>query len=254
MPHALGEELVRVVIGLRLHVLRQRERDRPGRRGTHQHAHRREGGGDDLLRTRDAVPVARDGLERVIHRHVAAVRHLELLQDRIGNTRGEDVARKQKDREAIHRRKGGAGDHVGRPGTDGARAGEGLKPILHSRVADRGMHHRLLVPRHVVRQQLGTLEERLADPGDVAVTEDAPATREEPLLDPVALHVLRREETNQRLGHGQARHVATRRDRSDSISASVGIASAHASRDATIAPAAFATSSVRARGHPARRP
>ncbi len=61
------------------------------------------------------------------------------------------------------------------------------------------MHHPLLAARLVVGQQLGALVERLADSGDVAVAEDAEAAAEEPLLDPVALNVLGREEPDQRL-------------------------------------------------------
>ena len=46
------------------------------------------------------------------------------------------------------------------------------------------------------------LVERLPDPGDVAVTEDAEATLEKPLLHAVALDVLRGEKTNEGLGGG----------------------------------------------------
>src|ERR1700716_3734729 len=121
-------------------------------------------------------------------------------------------------------------------------------------VSDRAMDHRLLVPRHVIREQVGRLEKGLADPGDVAVAEDAPDAGEEALLDAVALDVLRREEPDERLRHRQPRHAEPSRASTVSISASVGIASAHARRDATIAPAAFAASSVRRSGQPARSP
>ena len=121
-------------------------------------------------------------------------------------------------------------------------------------VADRGVHHRLLVARHVIRKQVGPLEQGLTYTGDVPVSEDPPHAREEPVLDAVALDVLRGEESHERLRHREARHAETRRASTVSISSSVGIASAHANREATIAPAAFASASVRASRHPARRP
>ena len=61
------------------------------------------------------------------------------------------------------------------------------------------MHHRLLVPGLVVGEELRALVERLADPGDVAVAEDAEAAAEELLLEPVALHKLVREEADEGL-------------------------------------------------------
>jgi hypothetical protein len=67
------------------------------------------------------------------------------------------------------------------------------------------VNHRLLVPSLVVGQQLGALVEGLADPGDVAVTEDPEAAAEEPVLDPVSFDVLRREEPDERLCGGERR-------------------------------------------------
>ena len=123
-----------------------------------------------------------------------------------------------------------------------------------ARVPDCAVDHRLLVPSHVVPEEVRPLEERLADAGHVAVTEDAPDPREEALLDAVALDVLRREEPQEGLRHRQARHADTLRASTVSISASVGIASAHARREATIAPAAFAASRVRRSVQPASSP
>ncbi len=80
------------------------------------------------------------------------------------------------------------------------------------------MHHRLLVSGLVVGQHLGTLVQRLTDPGDVAVTEDPEAAAEEAVLDAVSLDVLVRQEANQRLGgrepHGP--HAFTSADRPSS--------------------------------------
>src|SRR5207247_9600766 len=98
--------------------------------------------------------------------------------------------------------------------------------------------HRLLVPRHVVREKVRRRDERLSDPRDVAVSEDAPHAGEEPLLDAVALDVLRGEEPEYCLGHGQPRHAETCRASTFSISATIGMQSAPAARGATSARAA----------------
>ena len=67
------------------------------------------------------------------------------------------------------------------------------------------MHHRLLVARLVVGEQLWALVERLADPGDVAVAEDPEAAAEEAVLHPVAFDVLLREEPDERLRRREPR-------------------------------------------------
>ena len=89
------------------------------------------------------------------------------------------------------------------------------------------------------------LVQRLAEPGQVAVPEDAVAAGEEAAALAVALDLLRGEEAHQRLGDGQP-HVRTS---CGSMSAREGIASAHASRPATNAPAALASRIVRSSGH-----
>ena len=98
------------------------------------------------------------------------------------------------------------------PGPDRRRAGERGQPVAVPGVADGGVHHGLLVAGLVVAQDvLGlagvllvlALQQRLADAGDVAVTEDAPAAGEERGLDTVSLDVLHLEEAHDRLRDGQ---------------------------------------------------
>jgi hypothetical protein len=72
---------------------------------------------DDLLRSRDAIEVARHGPKAVIGRHRAVAEILDLLQNRIGNTAGEHIARQEKHRQAVHMGNRRRRDHVG-----GARA------------------------------------------------------------------------------------------------------------------------------------
>ena len=72
-----------------------------------------------------------------------------------------------------------------------------------ARVPGGGVHHGLLVPALVVPQVIARLQQRLADTGDVAVTEDAEAASKEPAGDAVALAVLDGEEADEGLRHRQ---------------------------------------------------
>ena len=104
----------------------------------------------------------------------------------------------------------------------------GAEPVALARVADGDVHHRLLVARRVVGQQVVVLLQRLAEAGDVAVAEDAEAAGEEALL------AGRRARRAGRRGSGRAparRSAGSCRDPLE-LSRSVGIASAHASRAA----------------------
>ena len=130
-----------------------------------------------------------------------ARRVLELLEDRVGDAGREHVARQQQHGDAVDRGERGAGDHVGRARADRRRDGERRQPVAVPRVADGRVHHRLLVAALEVAAAPLTgalpcspLEQRLADAGDVAVAEDAPAAGEEGVLDAVALDVLLLEE------------------------------------------------------------
>jgi hypothetical protein len=69
------------------------------------------------------------------------------------------------------------------------------------------VHHGLFVAGLVIAERAGPeqfgLEQRLAKPGHVAVTEDAGAAGEKLVLDPVPLGPLRGQEPDDRLPHGQ---------------------------------------------------
>ena len=71
------------------------------------------------------------------------------------------------------------------------------------------MHHRLLIAGEIVRKVIAGFEEGLPKSGNVAMAEDPQAAGEEAVAVPVALNLLRGEEANERLGHGQS-HGATR--------------------------------------------
>ena len=203
-PHALVEQLLRPVVGLGLHVLRQADGDGAGLGRIGQHPHRRQQRGDELLGALDAVPVAGDRAQRVVDRDVVGARVLEFLQHGAGRASGEDVAGQQQHGQPADRRERRAGDHVRRARADRRRARQRGQAVLHSRVAGRGVHHRLLVAGVVEGHRLGLLEQRLPDARDVAVTEDAETARDQPLLDAVALGVLDTQEPDQRLRHRQS--------------------------------------------------
>jgi hypothetical protein len=112
------EEPDREVVGLRLHVLGQREERRTagarvehGRERLRQRLH-------DLGRLGDAVPVATDRLERVSDGDGRVAEVLDLLEDRIDDAVLERVARQQQHRQTVGVGDGRGGDHVGRPGPD----------------------------------------------------------------------------------------------------------------------------------------
>ena len=65
------------------------------------------------------------------------------------------------------------------------------------------MDHALLVAGLVEAEVLAVLQQRLADAGDVAVTEDADGSAEERLDVPVAFDLLSSQETDDRLADGQ---------------------------------------------------
>jgi hypothetical protein len=198
-----------IVEGLGLHVLRQGQghRARLGRVG--QDAHGRGQRRQQLLGPIDAIPVAAERLEAVVDREVLAALGLELLENGADVPTGEDVAGQQQHRQTVDGRGGRAGEHVGGAGPDRGGAGERLEAVLHPGVRDRHVDLGLLVARLVVAE-LGCLLQRLANPGHVAVAEDAPAAGKERLLDPVALDALALQERDQRLGRRQPGHAPRR--------------------------------------------
>ena len=198
-PDAPLEELRRTLERFRLDVLRKGQRDGAGLSLVGKHAHRLHRGVDDLLRTGDAVEVARDRPEAVVHGDVALPGHLELLKHWVRPARRENVAGQEQHREPVDSCERRARDHVGGSGPDRGRASERAQAVVHARVARSRMHHRLLVASLVVGEQIRPLEERLADPAHVAMAEDPEAAADEAVLNAVALDVLVGQELDQGL-------------------------------------------------------
>ena len=117
-PDALLEQLVRELVRLGLHVLRERQRHRARLGRVGQHAHGAEQRGHELLGPLDPVPELRHRAERVVDRVGERAVVLELLEHGAGPARGEHVAREQEHGQPVDRRERGAGDHVGRARAD----------------------------------------------------------------------------------------------------------------------------------------
>jgi hypothetical protein len=199
------KERLRIVVSLRLHVLRQRERhgaalcrigqDGDGARQRSQQLRRRD----------DAIEVPRYRLHAVVGRDAAVVKVLELLQHGIRRARDEDVAREEQHGKPVDVRRRGGRHEVGRAGPDRRRARHHPPPEVGFRERDRRMPHRLLVVGPISRQFLAVAIERLAQPRDVAVAEDRPDAGEQRHLAAVANRSLRRQIAHERLRHRQSK-------------------------------------------------
>ena len=173
-PDTLFEEADRVIIGFRLHVLAEGERDGAAIGRVRHGAHGAGKGCQQLLRPHDAVEITADRAEAVIHRHRAIAEIFELLQDRIGPTIGEDVAGDQQHGKAVDMGKGGGRHHVCRTRADGGGDRHGAAAAQLLRIGDGRMGHGLLVLAAIDRQFVADTIKRLADAGDIAMAENGP--------------------------------------------------------------------------------
>lgn len=199
VPHAVGEELVRPVVRLGLNVLRESESygaclDRVG-----EDPHRLQRRRDQRLGARDTVEVPRHRAQTVVDRHVTGVRDFELLEDRVRRAGREGVAGEEQDGEVVDRGERGTGDEVGRAGADRGRHSVRGETVGLPRVTDCRVHHGLFVAALVERHVVAVLDERLAEPGDVPVAEDAPGGLDQAAADAVPLGVLGGQEAYERL-------------------------------------------------------
>ena len=208
VPDPLGEQLDRPVVRLRLHVLREADGDRTGLGRVGEHAHRARSG------RRAAARAARSGRSTCDTGRNAS---LTVTSPAYGSSSscssgeaapvGEGVGRQQQHRQPVDGGQRGAGDHVGRAGTDASwtrrtSAAGSASGRTRRRCAPWparcGPARTAARPAHRARPAAAP-----GRAGHVAVAEDAEAAREELLLDPVGLGVLRAEELHGRLGDGQ---------------------------------------------------
>ncbi|BDZ42104.1 hypothetical protein GCM10025865_14030 [Paraoerskovia sediminicola] len=207
-PLAVLQELDRDVERFGLYVLGQSDRDGSRLDRVGEDAHRGERDREELLGPLYAVEEPGQRAERVVDAQPRVVRHLDLLEHRVGDTRRERVARQEERGQPVRRRERGARQHVGGPRADGRGARQCRAAAMHARIPDGLMDHGLLVARLVVRQELGVgpvhLLQGLAHTGHVAVPEDAHDRGHGALADRAVDRPLTREELGQRLGDGHA--------------------------------------------------
>ena len=91
MPRPSPEELLRPVVRLGLYVLGQADRHRSRSGGIGEDPHGAEERVLELLRSLHPVEKARHGTKGVVHRQVASVELLELLEHRVTGPCCEDV-------------------------------------------------------------------------------------------------------------------------------------------------------------------
>ena len=206
-----AKKCARVVPGVRLHVLRQRQGHRAGLGRVGEHPHRLRQRGEELFGTVDAVEEPAHRAEAVVDADVGRQGVLQLLQHRPLVAGRVVVGGEQQHRHAVDGGGGRAGHHVGGAGPDRAGAGQRLGAQRGAREAGRGMHHRLLVAGLVVGQIRPALLQRLPEAAHVAVPEDAEDGGDQPPPLTVEFAVLNRQKLHESLRHGQAfgRHGAT---------------------------------------------
>ncbi len=201
-----GEEALGIIVGLRLHVLAEGERDGAAFGGIGQNGDCAVERGHDLLGPRNAVEIARNRAETIVGADRAVAEILDLLQHRVGLAGGEHVAGNEQHGQAVDMRDRGGRHHVGGAGADRGRAGHHAPASRGLGEGDGRVRHRLLVMGAIGRQLLSRAVERLAQARHVAVAENREHALEQPLLAPVHDDALPAQEANHRLRGGQTHH------------------------------------------------
>src|ERR1700722_16831042 len=80
-PNSFPEQFIRKIKSFRLHILRKTNSRRASVSRRSQHAHRFRKRSQQLLRTLDSVPIARNGLETIVHRNILGRWRFQLLQN-----------------------------------------------------------------------------------------------------------------------------------------------------------------------------
>ncbi len=199
----LREERRRVVVGLGLNVLRQREERRPAFGGIEHDRERLRKRTDDLLRSGDPVPVSRHRFEGITYRHRRIPEVLHLLEHGVDDAVREVVAAEEEQRESVGVGDGGGGHHVRAPRADRRGRDHDPPPPHRLGVGNGGECHRLLVVAPPHRQHVLDGLERFGERRDVPVSEDAERPGEERDLLTVDDGVLGSEPLDDGLGRGE---------------------------------------------------
>ena len=178
-PGPLFEKGRRVVVGVSLHILGQRQGDGSGLYRIGQHPHGLRQGRQELLGPGDAVEETTDGAKAVIHADIGRYRMLELLQDRTLVPGHVVVRRQEQYRQSIDGGRSRPRQHVGGPRTDGGGAGQGGQAAVRLGVSRSRVHHGLFVAGLKVGEVGPVFVKRLPQTSHVAMAEDAEDGRDQ---------------------------------------------------------------------------
>src|SRR5690606_15480982 len=173
-PDFLFKERFRPVIGLRLYVLTKGECHWPaigwichGAEGARQ-------GGEKLFGSGDPVEIAADRTKTVIYGHGAVIEVFDLLQDGVRSPIGKDIARDEKDRQAVYMGEGSCRNHICCTGADGGGDGTSALAAKLLGIGNGCMSHGLLIVTAPCRQFFANAVERLAKSGHIPMAENSP--------------------------------------------------------------------------------
>ncbi|MNB79324.1 hypothetical protein D3C75_260580 [compost metagenome] len=197
--HPSAEEVGRIIPGLPLHILRQRNRHGTSVCLIGQHPHRIQQCGHQLLRPVDPVPVFAHRLEGIVHRNRQVVRMLHLLQHRIGLAGSKGIARQQQHRNLIGRCRCSCGQHIGRSRPDRGGTGHNLPSAALLGERGRRMNHALLIAALIDCQLTRRLLQRLSKSEHVTVSEHSEHALDEALRPAAKVHILLIQKFYQRL-------------------------------------------------------
>lgn len=194
----------RKVERLGLDILGQREYHSASLHRASEHSHRFWKRGQQLLRSGDAVEKPRYRPEAVVDADVSGAGMLQLLEYRPLTTGCIGITWQQQHGQPVHGRQRCSSHHIRRAGPDRRRHGQRRPAAMALSICRRHMYQSLLVATLHIRQTVSVLVERLADTGNVTVTEYPQHPRHKSLLTSVAATVLSAEIAHKSLCRSQA--------------------------------------------------
>ena len=202
-PRSLLEQARRPTQRLGLHVLTQRERHRAAARRVRQHLHRAIEGDHQLLRSRDAIEVARQRPQAIVRRDESVAEILELLQHRIGPTGRKHVSRQQQHGQPIDVGDGRSRRQIRGSWPYGGRTRHHAAAVRSLGKGDCRMAHRLLIMGSQCGKDVARGVQRFAECRHVAMPEYGPDAGEHPAALAINFGPLRRHGAHQGLRHGE---------------------------------------------------
>ncbi len=139
------EEIGRIIVGHRLHVLRQGQGHGTAGGRVRQGGNRARQGREQLLRIHDAVEIARQRFKSIVDGDAAVRAIFQLLQDGVRCARDKHVAGQQEHGQAVDVGQRGRRQQVGGAGTDGSGDGQHAQAHVGFRVGDGRVRHRLFI-------------------------------------------------------------------------------------------------------------